>query len=114
MTKRAVDRNDAGDRLQGVRREARERLPFTRVMTGGRGREAHVAADDRPLTDGGGVPEIVAVDEPDGQAALGGVVRDGEPRDPAADDEDVERAGDERIEITDHAVPLSCSAWVIV
>ena len=103
---RSIERQDEGQRPNRLRRDSRERgaLPhrFPRAPDVERLQIPETAVDRPEMIEGRAGAKIVLLDERHRQPALRRVVRDRQPVDAAADDEDVERARGEAIEIADH------------
>ncbi len=97
---RSIQRQRERKRADGVRRDGGQNTPldhrFTRARDVERLKVAQAAVDRPEVVERGAAAEIGAFDERDGQAALGGVVRDRQAVDAAADDEHVEGTAGER------------------
>ena len=103
---RARERKHEGQRTNGVRRDPRDRPALAHRFP----RAAHIeclqvpqpAVDRAEMVERRAAAEIVALDERDREPALRRVVRDRQPINAAADDQHVEGAGREPIEIARH------------
>ena len=89
-----------------MRRDPRDRASLDNRFAGARDIERLQIADaavDRPqMVERRSAAEIVLLDQGDRQAALRRVVGDGQPIDPSANDQQVEGAASEGVEIADH------------
>ena len=90
-------------RAEGVRRDGGQHTSldhrFTRARDVERLKVAQAAVDRSEVVERGAAAEIGAFDQRDGQAALGGVVRDRQAVDAAADDEHVKGTAGERVDV---------------
>ena len=102
----SIERQRKGQRPDSVRRNGRDDASFDdRFARAGDIEPLQVAqaAVDRPeVVEGRAAPEVGALDERHRQAALRGVVGDGQAVDAAADDKDVEGTTCELVKVSPH------------
>ena len=103
---RTIERQDERKRAKGLWRDPGEggtlANRFTRTLEVERLQVAETSVNGPEVVEGDAGAKIVRLDERDRQTPLRRVVRDHQPVDAATDDEDIECASDEAIEIADH------------